>query len=84
MQGVIYEIKEQLSLEAVVERAEQKLLSFCTTSIGMLEDIKTRNLSRYGDIPKELPKQLDPAVDRLIAHLEAISEVMRTDRKQEG
>jgi len=77
MKMLLCEVKDVLDLNKKVESITSKIQGKCSCLWVILVETTSKYLVRYGDIPSELAKFLDPIMEQFIEHLLRLSEIVR-------
>jgi hypothetical protein len=72
---------QKLSLEKRSEETKSQILGSMAIQWVNLEEIKSRRLRGYGEVPNELREFLDPQVDRIMSLVDEISKIASSRKK---
>jgi len=76
IRGMLRELREAFGIERSTQSVAQAIWARCSFLRVHLVELEGRYLRRYGAVPPELPRFLDPLVAKLVSHLDRISEVV--------
>jgi len=78
---LINHMAQKLSLEKRSEETKSQILGSMAIQWVNLEEIKSRRLCGYGEVPNELREFLDPQVDRIMSLVDEISKIVSSKEK---
>jgi len=81
IRGLINYIAKELNLEKRREETRSQILGAMTIQWVNLEEIKSKKLSGYGEVPDEMREFLDPQVDRIISLVNEIAKIATSKEK---
>ena len=76
MRRILAECRDQLALPIIAEDVSSRIWGRSSALWEVLVETTSRHLRRYGAVPEEVTRFLDPRVEELIGHLIAITEVV--------
>ncbi len=77
----INHIAQKLSLEKRIEETKSQILGSMAIQWVNLEEIKSKRLRGYGEVPDELKEFLDPQVDKIMSLVDEISKIASAKEK---
>jgi hypothetical protein len=77
-------ITQKLNLVKRIEESQRRILGYMTIQLVNLEEIKSKRLRGYGEVPDELREFLDPMVDEIRRLINEICEIASPKNKDMG
>ncbi|MER3446377.1 MAG: hypothetical protein C4291_05795 [Candidatus Dadabacteria bacterium] len=84
IRGLITYVSQKLNLEKRREEIKNRILGAMTIQRVNLEEIKSKRLRGYGEVPDELREFLDTQVDRIMNLIDEICEIASSKHKDTG
>ncbi len=84
IKGLINYITQNLDLEKRKEETKRRILGVMTIQQVNLEEIKSKRLRGYGEVPGELREFLDPQVDKMMNLGDEICKIASSKHKKTG
>ena len=84
IKGLINHIAQNLGLEKRKEETRSLILGTITIQQVNLEEIKSKRLRGYGEVPGELREFLDPQVDKMMNLVDEICKITSSKHKKTG
>jgi hypothetical protein len=78
---LVNHIAQKLSLEKRGEETKGQILGSMAIQWVNLEEIRSKRLRGYGEVPNELREFLDPQVDRIMSLVDEISKIASSREK---
>jgi len=83
MRSLLHELKDDLALEPTVEDAGAAIRGKCSGLWEHIVELKAKHLRRYGEVPADLGKYLDPRAEQLIQGILHILDALKLGSKGE-
>lgn len=84
IRGLIIWIAQKLNLEKRREEIKNRILGAMTIQRVNLEEIKSKRLHGYGEVPDELREFLDPQIDKIMSLVDEICRIASSKHKNTG
>jgi hypothetical protein len=70
------QLRDELGIEPAVHSPAHAIYALLSTMAVTLEESQSSTLRGYGPVPEELPSRWDPEVDRLVASLDRMMDLV--------